>query len=142
MQKLVHLRRLPEGNLLAQLKFLQDKVVETLPWARTFFHGKSGVERSEYKRFMGLLASSFYLFSPQGRVQGIGDLRISQLDELLLDGFAQTTMFKTQSKWGYQPVTIDTVIVVMCNVDVFVDDDANRSRRNWWKFMWTIFDIM
>jgi hypothetical protein len=108
MEQLVHNRHLPEGNLACQLKFLQDTVHRLLPWARQF-NSASTVDGITYKKFLGLLGSSLYMFSPQGRVQGIEDVRVSQLTQLLDEGFAQTSKFKTSEKWGYQPVTTSWV---------------------------------
>jgi hypothetical protein len=108
MEQLVQNRHLPEGNLQQQLKSLQNIVHRLLPWARQFCSG-SIVDGITYKKFLGLLGSSFYMFSPQGRVQGIEDVKMSQLSQLLNEGFAQTSKFKTSAKWGYQPVTTSLV---------------------------------
>lgn len=112
MEKLVQNRHLPEGNLHRQLKTLQDTVHRLLPWARQFCSA-SVVDGITYKKFLGLLGASFYMFSPQGRVQGIEDVRMSQLTQLLHEGFAQTSKFKTSAKWGYQPVTTSLVRMLL-----------------------------
>lgn len=39
-------------------------------------------------------------------MQGIEDLKYGQVDALLRDGYIHTTKFKTQSKFGFQPVTL------------------------------------
>lgn len=106
MCSLVKFRLLPEGDPKTQLQTLQREVSHQFLWIRQHDEKKMPVDKETYKRFMGILASSFYVFSPQGRCQGIEDLKFGQIDALLKDGYIQTTKFKTQAKWGYQPVTL------------------------------------
>jgi hypothetical protein len=55
---------------------------------------------------MNLLSASIYCFSCQGRVGGIEDLKFYQGKELLEEGVVLTSKFKTNAKFGYQPVTL------------------------------------
>jgi hypothetical protein len=106
MTTLVQARLLPEGDPRQQLQTLQRGVHQQFLWIRQ--HDAKGlpVDKETYKRFMGILLSSLYVFSPQGRCQGIEDLKLGQADDLLHNGFIQTTKFKTQARWGFQPVTL------------------------------------
>jgi len=106
MSTLVHARLLPEGDPRQQLQTLQREVLNQFIWIR--HHDSKGlpVDKDTYKRFMGILLASLYVFSPQGRCQGIEDLKYGQVSALLNEGYTHTTKFKTQAKWGYQPVTL------------------------------------
>ena len=106
MTTLVQARLLPEGDPKQQLQTLQQGVLQQFIWIRQ--HDAKGlpVDKETYKRFMGILLSSLYVFSPQGRCQGIEDLKLGQADDLIHNGFIQTTKFKTQARWGFQPVTL------------------------------------
>ena len=106
MKKLVQDRMLPEGDPRTQLQFLQKVVLEQFVWIRQHSVKKLPVDKETYRRFVGIFLSSLYVFSPQGRCQGIEDLKFGQAQELLHDGYTQTTKFKTQARWGFQPVTL------------------------------------
>ena len=106
MVSLVESRLLPEGDPRTQLQTLQREVSNQLQWIRRHEDKHLPVDKETYKRFLGILISALYVYSPQGRCQGIEDLKYGQADELLNSGYIQTTKFKTQAKWGYQPVTL------------------------------------
>lgn len=106
MSSLVEHRLLPEGDPRTQLQTLQREVHNQFNWIRKHETKKLGVDKETYKRFMGIFLASLYVFSPQGRCQGIEDLKFGQVEALLNEGYINTTKFKTQAKWGYQPVTL------------------------------------
>jgi hypothetical protein len=54
---------------------------------------------------MQVLYASLYVYSPQGRISGIESMKLKQADEMLQTGCAFSTNFKTNSTFGYQPVT-------------------------------------
>ncbi len=116
MQNLVERRCLPEGNTETQMRALQAIVLERMPWARLCDEGSCVIDKRIYLGFVGLLAASMYTFSPQGRPSGIVDMKLGQASILLQDGFAQSTVFKTQSMYGYQPVTISTVSMELLQI--------------------------
>ncbi len=78
-----------------------------MTWARAC--AETTIDKATYLHFVGLLGAALYCFSPQGRTSGIEDMKMSQLPALLVDGFAQSSVFKTNSKYGFQPVTMSTV---------------------------------
>jgi hypothetical protein len=106
MSSLVELRLLPEGEPRTQLRTLQQQVLNEFMWIRQHDAKHLPVDKDSYKRFMGVFLASLYVFSPQGRTQGLDDLKFGQAQDLLSTGFVQTTKFKTQAKWGFQPVTL------------------------------------
>lgn len=101
--ELVQNRRIPAGGLAA----LQGAVVEELPWARTV--RAQDIDDVAYRRFVQLVVSAVYVFSANGRQSGVSDVRMGQVEGLLGDGFTTTTKFKTNSKFGYQPITLGVV---------------------------------
>lgn len=103
ISKLVYERQLPQHGLqeLYQCCYAQ------MNWARSV--GKLSyfsIDKSTYCKFMKLLYSSFYVCAVQGRVSGLQDMRFYQAKELLENGFAMSRVFKTQSKYGFQPVSV------------------------------------
>ena len=107
MESLVARRCLPEGDVATQLKTLQGIVTKKLDWARKCT--SVDVDRAIYLSFIGLLGASLYTFSPQGRTSGIEDMKMSQVPALIQDGFAQSSVFKTNAKYGYQPVSLSLI---------------------------------
>ena len=108
MTSLVQLRLLPEGDPRTQLQTLQQEVLNQFMWIRQHDAKQLPVDKDTYRRLMGIIIAALYVFSPQGRCQGIEDLKLGQVEQLLQEGYAQTTKFKTQAKWGFQPVTLST----------------------------------
>jgi hypothetical protein len=117
MEKLVAKRNLPEGDVATQLLTLQAIVTNKLEWARAC--STNIIDKTTYFTFVGLIGAALYSFSPQGRPSGIEDMKMSQLPALLQDGFAQSSVFKTNAKYGFQPVTMSTttieLIQIYCN---------------------------
>jgi hypothetical protein len=99
LKKRIEDRRLPPNGLADLLK----AVYSLVPWARSL-QGQ-GVDKDTYDAFMRLLYAAMYVSSPQGRQSGLMDLKYEQHKALLDKGFANTTRFKTQDKYTYQPVT-------------------------------------
>ena len=62
-------------------------------------------EKSKYDFFMGVLFTSLYAFSPQGRIGGITVAKLHQSRELIEDGQTLVDDFKTDSTYIFQPVT-------------------------------------
>lgn len=100
MQTMVETYRAPVGGL----EELQDYVNEKLLWAESL--RKDDIDDIAYKKFMQLLSASLYVCSPQGRWSGVQDMNIKQAAELMEQWYAMSTQFKTNSKYGYQPVTV------------------------------------
>ena len=96
-------RRVPAGGLAA----LQAAVHEELPWARSV--RQQNIDDTAYRRFMQIMISAVYVFSANGRQSGVADVRMRQVEELLEEGYTTTTKFKTNKKYGYQPITLGSV---------------------------------
>jgi hypothetical protein len=103
LKKRIEDRRLPPNGLADLLR----AVYSLVPWARSL-QGQ-GVDKDTYDAFMQLLYAAMYVSSPQGRQSGLMDLKYEQHKALLDKGFANTTRFKTQDKYIYQPVTLSAV---------------------------------
>lgn len=99
----VEQRRIPQGGLPA----LQDAVLKELPWARSVRH--RDIDDVAYRRFVQTTVSAIYVFSANGRQSGVADVRMGQVQDLLKNGFTTTTKFKTNKKYGYQPITLSEV---------------------------------
>jgi hypothetical protein len=95
----VLLRRMPAGGIDA----LQDAVLKELPWVRDLEN--KTIDRDSYNRFMGIMYAALYAFSAQGRQSGVMDMKYHQLQDLLHDGYANSTKFKTAQAFQYQSVT-------------------------------------
>jgi hypothetical protein len=98
---LIDKRELPEGGL----KELQEAVEKDLDWFDNLRKSRGMLEEKTYKRFMNMLYSALYVYSPQGRISAIEDLKLIQVNDLKTDGYAMSTRFKTNASFGYQPVT-------------------------------------
>lgn len=95
----VLLRRMPAGGI----DELQDAVRNELPWVRDLEN--KTIDRDSYNRFMGIMYAALYAFSAQGRQSGVMDMKYHQLNDLLDDGYANSTKFKTAQAFQYQSVT-------------------------------------
>jgi hypothetical protein len=103
MAEKVRLSQLPPGGL----RDLQQAVAKELPWARSVRH--QNIDDVAYGRFMQVMFAALYVFSPNGRQSGVVDIKLQQVDEFLAQYFTTSTQFKTHSKFGYQPVTLETI---------------------------------
>ena len=99
-----NLRRWPIGGL----QQLQRAVHDRFEWASNL-HTDRLLEKDEYICFMQLMFAAFYVCGVQGRVSGISSLKYEQGLELLQNGHAFSTAFKTCSAWSYQPVMLTAV---------------------------------
>ena len=68
----VRRRRLPEGeNVVEQMRKLQDPIEERLPWVNQWTTVSPPlVTAPSYSKFMQIMYSALYAFSPQGRQSG------------------------------------------------------------------------
>ena len=89
-------------NGLPQIK---SAVIRKLEWAQNLT--KANIDRDIHNAFMSLMFASMYTFSVNGRLGGIADAKYGQRDELLTSGHAMTSLFKTSSSYGYQPIVVD-----------------------------------
>jgi hypothetical protein len=110
IETMIENRQLPAGGL----KELQQYVLKDLQWVKSWTEAliesterkhTNCVGKDEYYRFMQILYASLYVYSPQGRISGIESMKLRQVDEMLQNGCALSTKFKTNSTFGYQPVT-------------------------------------
>jgi hypothetical protein len=78
LDSLVEQRKLPEGkDNKERLVKLQHCIVDTLEWA---FNEDRPITDKRYNKLIGLVVASFYCYAPQGRVQGISDIRLDQVN--------------------------------------------------------------
>ncbi len=104
-------KKWPAGGL----EEIQGYVESCFNWARLVgANGPDVVSPKDYRRFMQVMLSAFYVFFPQGRPQGLSDIRYSQMDQVrhIENGeqaTALTQVFKTSATYGFQPVTVPKV---------------------------------
>lgn len=80
-------------------------VREHLEWAKGL--KRTGVDtKKTYDEFMALLFASFYSTSVQGRISGVASLHYGDIASMIEDHYVLTTKFKTNSRYGYQPVLV------------------------------------
>lgn len=92
-------RRIPHGGL-PTLQNIVRKEMEVVKNLKVF------ADAETYINFMQLMFASLYVFSVQGRVSGIADLKYGQRIQLQEQSYAMTDKFKTFSTFGYQAVTL------------------------------------
>ncbi len=107
-------RRLPVGGLAD----LQAAVLEELPWARSV--RTCDIDDVAYRAFLQLTISAIYVFSANGRQSGVADVRMGQVQDMLKNGYTTSTKFKTNHKYGYQPITLSTVSMELVHLYVTV----------------------
>jgi hypothetical protein len=86
---------------------LRDAVLVEYDWARGV--RVDCIDDTAYRRFLQVMFAALYLFSANGRQSGVVDMKYGQAQELLEKGFTTSTKFKTNKKYGYQPVTVRSV---------------------------------
>jgi hypothetical protein len=101
-------RLLPEGGLAE----LQAKVMAIIVVFRAL-PNMHNLDAVSYRRFMALLFATIYLFSPNGRQSGLQDMRLGQVPQVKQRGFATSRVFKTNHKYGLQPLTFSEVSLEM-----------------------------
>ena len=99
----IRVGQLPQDGLTD----LQGAVHSNLTWARSL--ASEIVDTATYRNFVRLMYAAIYVFSPNGRQSGVTDMKWRQKDELLGQGYATSRVFKTNHKFGYQPVTLSEV---------------------------------
>ena len=115
----VHLRQQPPNGLAD----IQDAVLKAIMGLNEEFKERPEQrnswqdEKHIYNYFMGLMQSSLYAFSAQGRVGGISHLTLGKYCELI-DGHALSDEFKTASTYVYQPVTTSNISKVILKLYV------------------------
>ena len=98
---------------------MQRWVEGCFEWARQLgANGTDAVSQKDYMRYMQVMLSAFYVFFPQGRPQGLSDMRYRQMEQVrnASDGgqiIALTQVFKTSAIYGYQPVTVPKVPAIL-----------------------------
>lgn len=102
MEGLVRDKKMPRGGILE----LQSAVLALKAWVTSL--PTSDINKRDYDNFMQLLFSALYVFSPNGRQGGVMDMKFCQAEDLHIKNFATTTKFKTNCKYGFQPVTVDS----------------------------------
>ena len=109
---LIETRRWPKGGMAE----LTEAVSKELPWILSIDETTT-IDKYVYRRFMKALCASAYC-SPQGRVQAVEDMRVSQAEELFEKSFILSSKSKTASTFGYQPVTGGELFLTF--LDVFL----------------------
>jgi hypothetical protein len=102
---LIKLGLWPSGGM----RQLVEAVEKELGWIQ-LIDESTVVDKHFYNRFAKVLSASVYL-SPQGRVQAVEDTRNNQVQELQERKFILSKIFKTQAKYGYQPVTAGEIFL-------------------------------
>ena len=103
IEALIQRNEWPAGGLIE----LQNAIRKDMDWVYNMARSNSvPTNKNVYNRYMNLLSASIYSFSCQGRVGGIEDLKFFQGQELLDENVVLTSKFKTNAKFGYQPVTL------------------------------------
>jgi hypothetical protein len=94
------------------LKDLQKAVEDNIHWVENIISENVAVDKRVYDRILSMTVAAIYAFCPNGRLQALADLKESQMDELKSQAFVMSKMFKTQSKYGEQPIILDHPIVL------------------------------
>lgn len=103
IETLIEQRKWPSGGL----KELQTAIENEICWVNKLSQPIS--TQKSYNRFMQVLCSAAYCFSPQGRCGAYDDLKYGQRESLVDNGYVLSSKFKTRSKFGYQPITSNKV---------------------------------
>jgi hypothetical protein len=80
-----------------------------VPWGNEWLNNvksNSYIEKSGYTEFTRLLYSSMYTTVVQGRPLALSTLTVADGNELISMGVILSNQFKTNDKYGYQPVTV------------------------------------
>jgi hypothetical protein len=125
----VYLRHQPAGGL----KEMQAAFVPELEKLKEFLKQEPLViTREDFLWFTGMLYTSFYIFSVQGRISGLESLTVDQYDDFEDEGHAATTNFKTVVKYRFQLVSIGSVTYYLLSThrDVFRPIAASHFRSS------------
>ena len=105
-------RLLPEGSTSDQWAIIQSTVLKKLDEMVV----PTVITNSSYNAMIGLMISAAYGFAPQGRIGGIASMHKDELSRLFSEGYALTSVFKTSSKYGLQPVVGSNPLNRACQV--------------------------
>ncbi len=108
MEDMIRKRTWPANGL----KDLQRAVEDNIHWVENIISENVAVDKRVYDRILSMTVAAIYAFCPNGRLQALADLKESQMDELKSQAFVMSKMFKTQSKYGEQPIILDHPIVL------------------------------
>ena len=99
-------------------------------------------DKEIYLDYMGLLYASLYVFSVQGRISGIEDVKYGQAEELMKYGQILTDKFKTYSKFTYQPVTISSTSLKLLQIylTIFRSKISNGQKDGSFDSLWLTYD--
>lgn len=100
LEEKIEQRLLPVGGLPE----LQRAVLDAMPWARAV--SRHHIDEASYRRFVSILVAAIYVFSVNGRQSGVMDIKWGQAEELLQMAFCTSKRFKTNKKYGLQPITL------------------------------------
>lgn len=154
MESEVYLGKMPAGGLPE----LQETFVAEITWVQKFVQLAKAYEathrgrpyslmtNADYSRFSSAMYAGLYTFAPNGRVGGIEDLKEMQYDQLVEEGHVHSKKFKTNVRYGYQPVILSTISyffvkifwehfrpVAMNNLRTALGDDMpDKSVRSLW----------
>lgn len=68
--------------------------------------GSEMPSRALFRECIGLLISAMYVLAAQGRIAALAAMKLKDSTQLLRDGFVMSTVFKTASTFGLQPVML------------------------------------
>jgi hypothetical protein len=113
----IYNRWIPEGGMAELQRAVEAKFKDWFPKVhRHALENPSGLTSQQYKNFMKLLYASLYSHSVQGRVSGIMDMKLLQGDDLVERGHSDSSVFKTNSKFGFQSVTMSEISAKLLKV--------------------------
>ena len=102
IEDLIAAHRWPAGGLSQIYNVVVDCFQKLKEDMRSGF--SLNATKSLYNSFMGLMCTSAY-FSPQGRLAAVQSLKFGQRVQLLTTKCVMSSVFKTASKYGFQPIT-------------------------------------
>lgn len=113
---------IPSGD--KPLQEIQAAVSKEFDWVnqirRRVLQENYQLDCQEYNLFVGLVVTSFYVFSVQGRIGAFSSLKLHQVQDFRSNGFATSTNFKNSSTWGFQPIIVNDDTLKL--VDVYVNE--------------------
>ena len=109
LKSAVHNHELPPDGLAG----LQASVQSQIPLAMAILkqcERTNSVSATEYRDYMSVIYCAFYTDSVTGRVSALEDMRVGQMVELLDQGFAMSSQFKTYAKFGMSSISNNDVV--------------------------------
>ena len=71
---------------------------------------RGSISTEEYNEHLNVLVAACYVFAPQGRIGGFQKLKLNQYNDLIQQGYALTSEFKTNAIYGFQCVLMKNSI--------------------------------